>query len=254
MDYYDTKQHKQFMMRRGIKSNFPKEIGAVDVEYFKGWVGEKETRLGLWLKLDGETYKRFHNIILETENGTAQIDHVILSRYGIFVIETKNYNGWIFGSKDQRSWTQVLFGKKSSFQNPLHQNYKHTRALAQFLNIDDNKTHSVVFFIGDNVELKGDFPPNVLSSGLSGYIKEFTEVLFSNTEFFSLERRLKQFQESNTISSKQHIDNLQARYSSETTCPKCGGKLVRRIAKRGSSVGKEFLGCSNFPSCKFIKK
>jgi formate dehydrogenase maturation protein FdhE len=104
------------------------------------------------------------------------------------------------------------------------------------------------------VELKGDFPPNVLSSGLSSYIKGFNEILFSDAELFSLERRLKQFQEGNTISSKQHIDNLEARYSSETKCPKCGGKLVRKIAKRGASVGTEFLGCSNFPSCKYIKK
>jgi len=220
----------------------------------KGWVGEGETKLGLWLKLDGETYKRFHNIILETENGTTQIDHVILSRYGMFVIETKNYNGWIFGGKDQESWTQVLFSKKSRFQNPLHQNYKHTEALAQSLNIDHNRIHSVVFFIGDDVELKGDFPPNVLSSGLSSYIKRFNEILFSDTELFSLERRLKQFQEGNMISRKQHIDNLEARYSNETKCPKCGGKLVRRVAKRGASIGTEFWGCSNFPSCRYIKK
>lgn len=222
--------------------------------FLKGWIGEGETRLGLWLKLNDETYKRFHNIILETGNGTTQIDHVILSRYGIFVIETKNYNGWIFGGKDQRSWTQVLFGKKSMFQNPLHQNYKHTQALAQLLDIDHNKIHSVVFFIGDDVELNGDLPSNVLSSGLSDYIKEFNEILFSDAELFSLERRLKQFQEGNTISSKQHIGNLEARYSSDTKCPKCGGKLVKRIARRGSSVGREFFGCSNFPSCKYIKK
>ena len=66
---------------------------------FKGWMGEKETQLGLWMKLDSNTYKRFHNIIIQTKNGTTQIDHIILSRYGIFVIETKNYNGWIFGGK-----------------------------------------------------------------------------------------------------------------------------------------------------------
>jgi restriction system protein len=68
----------------------------------KGWFGEKETQLALWMKLDSEIYKRFHNLIVPTQNGTTQIDHVLLSQYGIFVIETKNYEGWIFGDEHQK--------------------------------------------------------------------------------------------------------------------------------------------------------
>ena len=221
---------------------------------FKGWMGEKETQLGMWMKLDSNTYKRFHNIIIQTKNGTTQIDHIILSRYGIFVIETKNYNGWIFGGKDQRFWTQALFGTKNRFQNPLHQNYKHTRALADYLKIDHSKIHSIVFFIGDNVELKSDFPPNIMTSGLSSYIKKFNEFLFSDTEIIRLEQYLKQSKNNNTISTKQHIHILKERYSSDTICPRCGGELVRRIAKTGPRAGSEFLGCSKFPDCRYIKK
>jgi len=220
---------------------------------FKGWMGEKETQLGMWMKLDSNTYKRFHNIIIQTKNGTTQIDHIILSQYGIFVIETKNYNGWIFGGKDQRFWTQVLFGTKNRFQNPLHQNYKHTRALADYLKIDHRKIHSIVFFIGDNVELKGDFPPNVMASGLSSYIKKFNEFLFSDTEIIRLEQCLKQLKANNTLSTRQHVQILKERYSSDTICPKCGSKLVRRIAKTGPRAGSEFLGCSRFPNCRYIK-
>jgi hypothetical protein len=78
----------------------------------KGWLGEKETQLGLWIKLDSEIYKRFHNLIVPTQNGTTQIDHVLLSKYGIFVIETKNYEDWIFGDEHQKMWTQALYGKR----------------------------------------------------------------------------------------------------------------------------------------------
>ena len=221
---------------------------------FKGWMGEKETQLGMWMKLDSNTYKRFHNIIIQTKNGTTQIDHIILSRYGIFVIETKNYNGWIFGGKDQRFWTQVLFGTKNRFQNPLHQNYKHTRALADYLKIDHRKIHSIVFFIGDNVELKGDFPLNVMTSGLSSYIKKFNEFLFPDIEIIRLEQYLKQLETNNTLSTRQHVQILKERYSSDTICPRCGGELVRRIAKTGPRAGSEFLGCSKFPDCRYIKK
>jgi restriction system protein len=122
-------------------------------ELIKGWLGEKMTAFGIWLKLDPERYRRIHNVILQARNGTTQIDHVVVSTYGLFVIETKNMDGWIFGSAEQEMWTKQLFRKKFKFQNPLRQNYRHTRCLAEFLNLDHDLLHSVVFFIG-NVELE----------------------------------------------------------------------------------------------------
>jgi Nuclease-related domain len=62
--------------------------------------------------------------------------------------------------------------KKFKFQNPLQQNYRHTRCVAEFLNLDHDLLHSVVFFIGD-IELKTPMPDNVLTKGLSNYIKRF---------------------------------------------------------------------------------
>lgn len=218
----------------------------------KGWFGEKATQLGMWAKLDSVTYKRFHNVVLTTQNGTTQIDHVLLSRYGIFVIETKNYNGWIFGSENQESWTQVLHGKKNTFQNPLRQNYRHTKALAEHLQVDHLKIHSIVFFIGD-AELKTNLPPNVMISGLSSYIKGFDRVVLTENELVRYEEQLAGLQ-ATSVSTTEHVSNLKERYSSSTTCPKCGGSLVKRTARRGSQAGTEFLGCANYPRCKYIKK
>jgi hypothetical protein len=75
-------------------------------EVIKGWLGEKMTTFGMWLKLDREVYRRVHNVILPARIGTTQIDHVVVSIYGLFVIETKNMDGWIFGSAEQQTWTQ----------------------------------------------------------------------------------------------------------------------------------------------------
>ena len=113
------------------------------------------------------------SVIVPARNGTTQIDHVVVSPYGIFVVETKNYKGWIFGSADQAQWTQSIYGKKNRFQNPLRQNYRHIKCLSDYLDLPEDRFHSVVFFIGD-CKLKTDLPANVMTSGLSGYIKRQT--------------------------------------------------------------------------------
>ena len=139
----------------------------------RGWIGEKTTAVGMRLRLDAETYRQIDNVIVPSRNGTTQIDHVLVSVFGIFVIETKNMKGWIFGSAENDTWTQVLVGKKYPFQNPLKQNYRHTRCLAEYLHLDHRVFHSVVWFIGD-CTFKTAMPENVLASGLSGYIENFS--------------------------------------------------------------------------------
>jgi hypothetical protein len=221
------------------------------ISTFKGWVGETSTQFGMWVKLDEKVYKRFHDLILQTETGSTQIDHVLLSRFGIFVIETKNYEGWIYGGQKQRNWTQNLFGKKFQFQNPLHQNYKHTKALSECLELDHAKIHSIIFFAGD-ADLKGQFPPNVMSQGLSAYIKGFQSVIFSDVELDRLYYRLEQIKDGQTLwSTRQHVQNLKERYTSTSQCPKCAGALVERTIKNGPKAGETFLGCSAFPKCRY---
>ncbi|MCR4331434.1 MAG: NERD domain-containing protein, partial [Sulfuricaulis sp.] len=128
----------------------------------KGWVGEVQGTLAKKIFLDPEVYVDINNITIPTSNGTTQIDHVIVSRYGVFVVETKNMDGWIFGDEKNSQWTQSIFGKKYKFQNPLHQNYRHTKALSEFLGIDHDKFISIVMFWGE-CEFKTAFPPNVMS-------------------------------------------------------------------------------------------
>ena len=55
-----------------------------------------------------EEYHVLHDIILKTEKGTTQIDHVVISRYGVFTIETKNYRGEIYGDDTRKKWTQLI--------------------------------------------------------------------------------------------------------------------------------------------------
>jgi len=63
-----------------------------------------------------EEYHLLNNVTLEITQGTTQIDHIIISPYGVFVIETKNKSGWIYGSERQKNWTQTFpTGDKYSF-------------------------------------------------------------------------------------------------------------------------------------------
>lgn len=157
----------------------------------KGFVGELSVRLAASFQLDGKAYHRFHNVTLPTPDGTTQIDHVIVSRYGIFVIETKNMKGWIFGKEQDAQWTQSIHGKKRRFQNPLRQNYKHVRALQTALQVPVETLHSVIAFVGD-AHLKSDMPRNVTSGGgFIAHVKSFREAVFSDTEVGSLVERLK---------------------------------------------------------------
>ena len=114
----------------------------------KGWLGEKYTALGLFFGLDNKIYSRFHDVVVPAKNGTTQIDHIIVSRFGLFVVETKNYSGWIFGDEKQSQWTQVFHKKKIRFQNPILQNYRHQKCLAEYLDLEISKIHPIVFFIG----------------------------------------------------------------------------------------------------------
>jgi restriction system protein len=137
-----------------------------------GWIGESIVSISLWIGLKKKIYFRHHNVIVLTGTGTTQIDHLILSCFGIFVVETKNYRGWIFGSENQAKWTQSIYGKKYSFQNPLHQNYRHVKALSDYFNLEERFFHSVIYFTG-NSSFKTKMPSNVLDRGLIPFIRGF---------------------------------------------------------------------------------
>lgn len=112
---------------------------------FKGWIGEKKTAFRLWLWLSSKKYQTYHNIILPSKSGTTQIDHIVVSQFGIFIIETKNKKGWIFASADNSTWTQVIYKTKYSFQNPLKQTYRQKKILAEVLDLREKHIHDIAF-------------------------------------------------------------------------------------------------------------
>jgi len=152
-------------MAFGLLSAFSKLL----LPWLKGKHGEKLVARELE-GLSSHRYTLFHDVTLPTGNGTTQIDHLVLSTHGVFVIETKNISGWIFGSERQASWTQSFPKGKVSFQNPLRQNFLHVKVLQELLGLEQGALFSIVVFVG-NAEFKTSMPENVVKlSGLVPFI------------------------------------------------------------------------------------
>ncbi|WP_081987141.1 nuclease-related domain-containing protein [Methylotenera sp. G11] len=220
---------------------------------FKGFAGEIYIRNSAKYFLDKSTYHAVHNVTLATPDGTTQIDHIFVSEYGVFVVETKNYSGWIFGDEKQSMWTQKLYKKTYKFQNPLHQNYKHLKALESSLSISSDKFHSVIIFVGGST-FKTRPPPNVRTAAtFISYIKSKKVPILSLTEVQNILRIIQTERLSPSFNThREHVNNLQARFNtaSPRLCPKCGSKMVLRTTKAGENAGKQFWGCSQFPKCR----
>ena len=229
----------------------------------KGIAGEFVVNVALKFGLDSGTYKLLKNtIISDQDGGTTQIDHVVISPFGIFVIETKNMKGWIFGDRNSAVWTQQIFKSKNKFQNPFFQNHKHVKCLAELIDIDEKYFNHVIAFVGDcEIKTKDKLPPSLVTGGIGviSYIKTHKE-LFFDTE--TVERLVSLINDSrienNWQNRKAHINYAKSIVKSKKNnnsipnCPACGAVMAKRQAKRGNNKGNFFWGCTNYPKCRKI--
>jgi len=222
--------------------------------WFKGKTGEFIVNLYASIFLDKKTYHVIKDVTLPITTGSTQIDHVIVSVFGVFVIETKNMTGWIFGDERQRQWTQIIYKHKSKFQNPLHQNYKHVRVLQDLLGLTNDQIQSVVVFVGDN-RFKTPMPPNVTKgSTYLKFIKSFTNPVISEDRVNEVVDKINSGRlEQSFRTNREHINQLNIKHqygNNDPVCSRCGSSMVKRVAKKGINSGKQFWGCSQFPKCK----
>ena len=216
----------------------------------KGDIGESRISILNESGLD-ENHIGLDNVLIPLpDGGTTQIDHIVVSPYGLYIIETKNMGGWIYGNEYDSQWTQVLYKQKYTFQNPLRQNYKHCQVIASALNLDNSLIHSVIVFIGDS-EFKTPLPANVLNGGTAylNYIKQPREARIPLPELPRLIAAIQKLRLENSAENHtRHIAHIE-QIRSEPRCPRCGGKMEKRIAKNGSHAGQAFYGCSKYPRC-----
>jgi hypothetical protein len=149
-----------------------------------------------------------NNVTLPTENGTTQIDHILIADTGIFVIETKHYKGWIYGNPNDATWTQVVFNLKSRFQNPLRQNYGHLKTLQTLFSLPEDNFFSIVVFSGE-AEFKSFLGDNVFKLGeLSGYLAEKRAVIFDDRKMAYVVGRIEMKRLRRSIETDEYHVNL----------------------------------------------
>lgn len=224
-------------------------LGLLQTPRGKGWLGEQIVKIIIGKTKENEKYVINDLCLKISEDRTSQIDHVLINKKGIFVIETKNYSGRIYGNESQLEWTQVLnYGKvKNKLYNPVKQNKTHIYHISNILS-ERFTINSAVVFVQGNIQyiesrnvydLKGlkrliGRGETVLSSDQMKKI--YNELIVANDQSISLREHVE-----NIENMKQNIE--------DGICPRCGKKLVVRKGKTG-----EFLGCAGYPNCKFTKK
>ena len=213
-----------------------------------GWFGEYWTKESL-SKLPKDKYIILNDIFIEVNGRTHQIDHVVVSPYGIFSIETKQYNGYITGNKYDKKWIRYAGNKKYYYENPIRQNYGHVKGLSELLNIDESKIFNIVCIPSTaklNIEHDGELTRNYT---LVERILSYNKVIINNVD------EITNIINSNNITDKnikkEHIRNIRNNIidNNPNKCPKCGGQLVERSGQYG-----RFIGCTNYPRCKYKEK
>lgn len=227
-------------------------LSAVCYKKIRGFMGEFWVKTEL-NKLPKDKYIVLNNIMIRSSKGSHQIDHIVVSKYGIFVIEMKNYYGLITGDEYKDKWTQYLGKNKYYFNNPIHQNYGHIKALEELLQMDNDKFISIIC-ISNQANVKVTAKNVTQLDFLNRLIKSYnTEIIDEN--LVEIKNKIESGNISDKGARKEHIRNIKTTLKETQNkiendiCPKCGGKLVERNGKYG-----KFIGCSNYPKCRYIAK
>lgn len=181
----------------------------------KGYMGEAVVKIKL-SSLDKEKYSVINNLVLENRGGntySTQIDHLVISTYGIFSIETKNYKGLIYGYEYGKRWIQNIHGTKNDFMNPILQNYAHIKAVKSILRkyYPNMRYFSVVAFSPDaKVKVKVNDSVICKMSQVSRNIKELSDKEILNPN--DLKKIVELIEENKlNISNREHIRNIATR-------------------------------------------
>lgn len=240
------------------------------VRFDKGKYGEYLS-YKLLSKYEEDGAKFLFNCYLPKENGeTTEVDLMMIHYSGIFVFESKNYSGWIFGSEYQKNWTQTLpsgrRAQKEHFLNPVIQNKIHINNLIRQIGTN-MPIHSIIVFSDrcafKDVKVDSD---NIYVIHRYQLVKQVQDIILrkgvclSKAEIDDIYQQLYGFTQVSDLVKLQHVENIRNSVNVDSfsesqagMCPRCGGTLVLRTAQRGVYAGNQFYGCSNYPKCKYTK-
>lgn len=181
----------------------------------KGFWGELKLRLVMFLFL-GTGFKRFHNVtVLLSNSKTSQIDHVVVSRYGIFVIETKNYKGLIDINENTGYWTQSFSRNSYEFYSPIKQNNGHISSMKYLLKNKDYPYFNIVSFVGTARFKSKHLPEGVARSIWSTVwqLRKWRKKALSKDQVSMIAKQIKERRMPNNRRTKRlHLQNVKSRW------------------------------------------
>lgn len=256
---------------REIKENYYKQSGE---NFFSAF-------FNIGARGEFATYKKINQIqgcnrciancyVPKGDGNTTELDLILIHETGIYVFESKNYSGYIFGSSDQKMWTQTLYAgrrgtEKHQFYNPIWQNNKHIKYLKDYLNCETSFYSYIVFSERcdfKRMDIKGNARVIQRYDLLYQLNKDIQSrhAILTEEEIEYFHMKLLQLSGGSKEDKQVHIQNIKNEFNYNQNkienhiCPVCGGNLVLRTAKKGANIGSQFYGCSNYPKCKFTIK
>ena len=167
--------------------------------------------------------KFLFNVYIPKDNSnTTEIDMIMICPKGIFVFESKNYSGWIFGSEDQKNWYQILpagrgRSNKEHFYNPVMQNASHIKHLTSFLN-KQIPTQSIIVFSDrcafKNLQIHSSDVRVIHSRNINNTVSticaQSQDYILSEYDISDIYNRLYPFTQADKFTKMQHIASIQA--------------------------------------------
>lgn len=199
-------------------------------------------------------YVVMSDVMLPTKYGSTQIDHVVISPYGVFVIEVKNMIGNISGHEKSENWTQNIYGNRYEIRNPIKQNQAHIFALKEVFNGLKKMPYFSIIAFGSEADLYVGIETadvvriNKIVAKIREYNVEYVdgeEVKKYGAALVAANITDKESRANHVANVRQHVRDREISIAN-LVCPRCGGQLVERQGKYG-----RFYGCSNYPRCTF---
>lgn len=192
------------------------------------------------------------NIYIQRKNERlTEIDIIAVHNTGVYIIECKNYSGWIFGDSTKKKWYQThKSGQKYEFYNPIFQNEIHINAVKNLIN-KNLPFYSIIVFSSEcalqSIQIN---QPNTFVIYDSQFIN-FMNKLLSNNNIIDdndVNTIINALKSNCNTEQNYHMQHMTEIYEGTTKCPYCNGNLVERINKK---TNNKFYGCSNYPQCKY---
>lgn len=241
------------LFKKDVTKSVHKEIK----NNLKGQIGEfkQEIKFSVLLK---QEYKIINDFILPRKDKTTQIDHFIISKFGLFVIESKNFSGSIYGNENSDNWTYYLANKKYNFYNPVKQNLAHIKAIKDVIG-DKYPIYSIINFSSKTKLAKIDVSNKntiiINEQDLISSITSFKDIVISESDMDIIYKSILKTMSTVNQSTFEHTKNVKNNIkekknkSNSSICPKCSSVLTEKNGKYG-----KFISCSSYPKCRYTEK